>query len=219
LGGQTVPGLGSFIAGTVLVMVFIFGIVSLVSFAVPYMVLRIKDMKSEKPDPQIGVKSAMYFFFSNGIMVFLFGLTILVVDLLVSGDDFRARRQFGPGPGDDGLSEAKRIGLAFMVSGLIFALLHLGLVKGMTNDRNPASRRIFAGWRMAIHGMVVLTTLTALLVVYFQRDMGDLRTRKALWGVMLVWIPSWILQIVLVWFYSQPLYEPSRSENRSEWMR
>jgi len=192
-------------------------ITTLLSFAIPYAILRIRDVRSERPDPQMGLKAAMYFFFSIGIMLFLNGLTVLVWDLLV----IQPKRPL-LFPQMKGLDPIQRIAIAGMVSGLIFALLYLGLVKGMTNDRNPAARRMFAGWRMAFHGLVVIVVVTVLLAIYFQEDFGGERTldtRKGLWGVLLVWGPSWILHVVLVWFYSQPLYEPRRSDDRSEWQR
>jgi hypothetical protein len=206
-----VAGLEALFAGIAAVWAVILGVV-LLSFAIPYAVLRIRDIRSERPDPQIGMKAAMYFFFSIGIMLFLTGLTVLVVDLIVSPD----RR------GQTGLTENQRTSLALMVSGVLFAIIHLVLVKAATNDRNPAARRIFAGWRMAIHGMTVISLVTALLVIYFQKDFGGegtLRTRKTLWGMILIWVPSWVLHLVLVWFYSRPLYEPSRSPERPDWER
>jgi hypothetical protein len=211
LGGITVRGFEAMFAGFAAIYLVFLLLVPL-SLAVPYVVLRMRDARSERPDPQLGLKAAMYFFFSLGIMLFLSGLTTLVVDLLV--DEGRM-------PGG-GLTEAQRISFAFMVAGLIFTLLHLGLVKSMTNDRNPAARRMFMGWRMAIHGLVILSVITALLVIYFQKEFGGpgtLKLRKSLWGVLLVWLPSWILHLVLLWVYSRPLYEPRRAESDRDWDR
>jgi hypothetical protein len=197
-------------------MVSIYGMLFLglvLSLAVPYVVLRLRDSRSEKPDPQIGIKSALYFFFSVGILLFLNGLTALVVDLLVNTP--------AKVPGQ-GLTYMQRLSLAFMTSGALFALLHLGLVKATTNDRDRAPRRIFAGWRLAIHGIVVIFTTTILLVILFQKDFGGEAmkdARKALLGTLLVWVPSWILHLVLVGVYSMPRYEPSRSSGGVDWER
>jgi hypothetical protein len=220
VGGFAVPFIRELIGAVAVIWISLLVVVPL-SFAIPYAILRMRDTRSEKPDPQVGLKSAMYFFFSLGIMLFLFGLTMLVVDLIA-----RDRPELPPGMRrDEGLNETQRVSLALMVAGLIFTLLHLGLVKAMTNDRNPASRRMFAGWRSVIHGLVILVVVTVLLVIYFQKDFGGegtLRVRKQLWATLLVWTPSWILHLVLLWFYSRPLYEPSRTldrPDRPEWQR
>jgi hypothetical protein len=95
-------------------------------------------------------------------------------------------------------------------------LLHLVLVKSMTNDsRSYAARRMFAGWRLAVHGLVVVFALAALMMVLFQKDFGDKELRKAFFGMLLVWFPSWVLHLVLVGFYSRQLYTPSRTGD--EW--
>jgi hypothetical protein len=187
------------------IMVFV-----LISFAIPYAVLRMRDARSEKPDPKLGLKAAMYYFFSLGIMLILFGLTWLVMDFLMT--EQRPVDWFTP---------ERRVAVAFMISGLFFTIVHLALVKVMTNDRNPAARRMFAGWRMAIHGLVVISVVTGLLAIYIQKNYGDVpeRDRKGLWGVLLVWLPSWVIHLVLLWFYSQPLYEPRRSDSGPDWDR
>jgi hypothetical protein len=196
------PGF-EFIGGLVFVYTLILAASSLISLAIPYIVLRMRDSRSGTPDPQIGIKAALYYFFSVGIILFLTGLTTLIMDILVD-------KKAAPG---QGMNAVQRTSLGVMTSGAFFALLHLALIKGATNDRNPAARRIFAGWRLAIHGMVVVLTSTIFLGILFQKDFGgdSLKdVRRQLLGVLLVWVPSWVLHFVLVRVYSQPLYEPSR---------
>src|SRR5262249_49266382 len=83
--------------------------------------------------------------------------------------------------------------------GVILGALHLVLLKTLTNDGSAsAARRTFLGWRFAIHGLVVVTTLTALLVVLFQRDGGDRQTRDTLVAILFVWLPLWALHIMLL---------------------
>jgi hypothetical protein len=195
---------GSWLSGLIFIYILVLAGSMLVSLAVPYVVLRMRESRSASPDPQIGVKAALYFFFSFGIVLFLTGLTTFVMDLLV---DKR------PPAVAQGLNDVQRASLGVMVSGFFFAVLHLGLVKAMTNDRNPTARRTFAGWRLAIHGMVVILAVTTILGILFQKDFGgagleDLR--KQVLGVMMVWIPSWIIHLVLLGRHSRPLYEPSR---------
>jgi hypothetical protein len=195
-------GFESILASGIITYILLLAPFPLIALAIPYAILRYRDSRSERPDPQLGIKAALYFFFSLGIVLFLEGLTIIVVDLLLE------TRQQPPG---QGLTPNQRSGLGMIVAGLVVTLLHLVLVKTMTDDRAVATRRIFAGARLALHGMIVVIAFTALLVIVFQKDFGPKEVRKALFGVLLVWIPSWILHLVLVSFYSRRLYEPSRS--------
>jgi hypothetical protein len=214
-----------FLSGILLVTVFLqfvlLGAPALfLALAIPYAILRLRDTKNDKQDSQLGIKAALYFFFSVGILLFVSGLTTIVVDLLLESKalDLQPRDRFAP-PGlppapvpNPGLSDGQRTGLALMVAGVVIALLHLGLVKAMTNDsRSLATRRIFAGSRFAIHGIVIVMAFTSLLIVLFQKDFGPKDLRKALFGVLLVWIPSWALHLVLVAYYSRQLYEPTRT--------
>jgi hypothetical protein len=117
---------------------------------------------------------------------------------------------------EKGLNQVQRIGIALIIAGLVVALLHLALVKLITQDRPLAARRMFAGWRLVIHSIVVVSAFTVLLVVLLMKDdnegihRGLVETRKMMAGVLLVWVPSWVLHLVLVAYYSRPLYEPPR---------
>jgi hypothetical protein len=196
---------------TVILIGFAF---SLPSFAVPYLILRLRDSRNDRADTQLGLKSALYFLFSMGIILFIYGLTALVVDLLLD------HRVFNNPPlpivPQKGLTQMQRIGIALIVAGLVVALLHLALVKLITQDRAVAVRRMFAGWRLIIHSIVVVSAFTVLMIVLLMKDENEgvhrslVETRKMMFGVLLVWVPSWILHLVLLAYYSRPLYEPSR---------
>jgi hypothetical protein len=158
-----------------------------------------REGKTGDADPQIGVKTALHYFCSAGILMVLMGLTIVFVDLFTRED--RAM-QFGP-PGvgqrmravDD--SEAIRTGVAIMVTGFAFAVLH-GLLLTGTNDRKyPAARRAFTGTRLAIHGLVVLFCLTMLIVLLVQPRF-EFGTIKPFLAALLVWGPSWVVHLVLL---------------------
>jgi hypothetical protein len=100
-----------------------------------------------------------------------------------------------------------------MLSGIAFTFLHLGLVKALTRDDQwPAARRMFVGWRFAIQVLVVIVTSTFLLGVLFQKDFGDKEARKTLFGILLVWVPSWVIHLALLRIYSKDLYQPRRAE-------
>jgi hypothetical protein len=202
------------------IVFFLSFIFLLPSFAIPYLVLRLRDSRNEKQDPQLGLKAALYFLFSVGVLLFLYGLTTLVVDLLLDRQFFRPR-VIGGVPGapaaQKGLTPMQRIALALIIAGVVVSLLHLGLVKLITDDRALPARRMFAGWRLVIHSIVIVTTFTTLMILLLLKVEGAngekvlTELRKMMFGVLLVWIPSWVLHLVLLWFYSKPLFVPVRA--------
>src|SRR5437879_1585705 len=123
----------------------------LLSLAIPYAILRLRDAGSPKQDPQTGLKAGLYFFSNLALMILLSGFTVIIVDLLL--EDQQPQRLFereggGRLPGeqplqpDKSLSPAKRTGWALVLAGFVFFLLHFILVKAATNDRHfPAARR------------------------------------------------------------------------------
>lgn len=179
----------------------------LLSLAIPYGIIYLRNQQGMGRDPQIGIKVGLYFFFSLSILLALNGLTIFVVDALV---DSSARGVFDPDwPGggfpsgrSSGLSAAQRTAGAFIMAGILFTAIHLILIKTATNDHDwPATRRVFVGWRFAIHGLVVISAFTALLAVLFQKNMGDKDARLTLVGILIIWTPSWLLHFLLLWIY------------------
>jgi len=189
---QTV-GLVTLAAYVYLVLPFLLSVL-----LVGYLVLRMRDNRSEDHDPQLGLKAGLHFFFSLSILLLLSGLTVVVVDALTAEK---------AAPGSD-WRQAQRTGWALVVAGGLLSLLHFACLQAATNDRRwPAARRLFLGWRFAMHGLVVVAALTALVVVLFQKDFGDKDARKGLFGVLFVWLPSWVLHLALLCLYSG---EPSR---------
>lgn len=169
----------------------------LLMLAVPYAVLRVRD--SGPPDPQLGLKAGLYFFFSLAIFLVLNGLTIIAVDAILGADKH---------PGEMKLdSDAQKVGRALVASGFGFALLHLVLIKGLTRDSANEPRRIFAGCRFAVHGLVVFITVTILAVNLFLSewgeggDWGNKEVTRTVAGVLLVWVPSWALHLAFITLY------------------
>jgi hypothetical protein len=166
----------------------------LLSLVVPYVVLRLRDGRNELHDPQIGLKVVLHFFFSVGWLLGLTGLSVIIADIL------RSEIQF--------LSEAQRNGAAFLLSGLAFAILHYLLLRyGSNNGKWPATGRLYTGWRLAIHGIVVLAAITYLLQLLFQRDppaleakLAILETERTLYAILLVWGLSWVLHLGWIWW-------------------
>jgi hypothetical protein len=87
---------------------------ALLGLAIPYAVLKSRDARAEEHDPEIGLKSALYFIFSLAILIVLTGLTVLVVDALMESEDTsRNTPVFGqpppPKPAKE-FTEAQRVG-------------------------------------------------------------------------------------------------------------
>jgi hypothetical protein len=186
--------------GSAIGSLFILVPVLLICLAIPYAILRVRDARNATPDPQLGFKVAMHFFFSISLMLILTGLSVIVVDLLMP----RSPRDFGPPmPRDSFPNEAQRTAFALILSGLFFGLLHFVCIVTLTTEpfTSPV-RRTFLGCRFAVHGLVVMVAMTALLISVFQRDSGDFGgasyTRRFMLGVLLVWTPSWLVHVVLM---------------------
>jgi hypothetical protein len=185
---------------SVTIMFFVF--FSLPGLGIAYAVLKLQDARAEQHDPEIGIKAALYFIYSLSILVVLTGINILVVDALED------RPNLGPNRNVEGLTEGQRIGCGLIVAGLALGLLHLILIKAATNDsRWPAARRVFVGWRFAIHGVIVLTTFTVLVVLLFQRDVRWEQIKNVL-ATLVVWGPSWLIHLVLLRTYSNQRTTP-----------
>src|SRR5262249_1335065 len=83
-------------------------------------------------------------------------------------DNYRA------GPPPAALHAPQRPRAALFLAGLLGTGSPFALTRGLTNDnRWPATRRMFVGWRFAVHGLVVVFAFTALIVAIFQKDVTD----------------------------------------------
>ena len=126
--------------------------IALVAVAVPYAVMRMRDVRGEHHDPQLGLKVAYHFFFSLGILLILIGLTVNVADLIID-EKPAAGPQFGvpvmpvpvrANPKTDGrfLTPAMRTGWALASSGLVFSVV-FGLAPN--SARTSAGSRRYGG--------------------------------------------------------------------------
>jgi hypothetical protein len=197
------------VAGLPLAVLLVLGLVY------PYTVLRLRDSQNRRPDPQLGFKAAMYFFFSLAVLLVLTGLTILVVDFIWDLDLLGVVQRQGRGlfgQRGDFPNPAQRTGLAVLLSGAVFALVHFVVIVTLTRERGPAlARRTFLGWRFAVHGLVVLLALTGLLIVLFQKASAPTdEARRFFIGILIVWLPSWFLHFVLLRASSPSPVEPGR---------
>lgn len=178
----------------------------LLGLAIPYAVLRIRDSRSDDPDPQVGLKSALHFIYSLSILLIVTGITVLVVDALQEKNKQPVGRPgFGqPQPAAKPPTEfntQQRTACALIVSGFAIGLLHLLLILGFTNDRRrPEVRRVFVGWRMAIHAVMVLATFTLLVIQVFQKEV-QWESIKPTLGTLVVWGVSWVIHLVVLYIY------------------
>jgi hypothetical protein len=188
----------------------------LLSLAVVYGLLRSRDARSPAPDPHLGIKTVYYFAFSLSVLLALTGVTFIVSDAIEESDLFGAPSRpdvdpmFGPvgprrfGDGMRGSSDwrtAQRLGSALIVAGLAVGLLHAVLILTTTNDlRRPGVRRVFIGYRLAIHGVVNLTAFTMLMMQLFQKEDFSRDVMSPVLAVLLIWGPSWIVHLVLLNF-------------------
>jgi hypothetical protein len=185
----------------------------LLGLAIPYAILHVRDSRGVERDPQLGLKTVMYFFFSLCILLVLTGITIIAVDTVretKQGMGAQPRPAVvgmppppaRPGP-DVWFNSTKRNAAALMFAGFSFGLLQFVLIKTMTNDRRwPLPRRVFGGWRLAFSGLVVLTALTWLSFLFFQEAMQP-DALKDPFAVLVVWGPAALVDLVLLRVRSQ----------------
>ena len=176
----------------------------LLGLAIPYAILHYRDSRGVERDPQLGLKTALYFFYSVCVLLFLVGLSILVVDSLREMQLFGPRAGGGFGrPPSSGFTPFKRSGAAFMFAGFSFGLVQFVLIHMATNNRKwPLVRRVFGGWRMAIAGMVVLTMFTILVQTLFQENVQP-DTIQDVFAILFVWTPAWLVDLILLRTRSQ----------------
>jgi hypothetical protein len=182
--------------------------VLLLALAIPYAVLRLRAQKNEEQDPQLGLRTALHFFFSLSVLLVLNGLTIIAVDFV------RDRNPPVPRPGfpqrqqnfalQDEYTDAKRAGVGLILGGVVFGIIHLVLLTTVTRDRRwPEARRLFNGWRLAIHGLVILAVFTWLMIALQQRVV-PMETVRSLLAALLIWVPAWTVDLVLLRWRSRP---------------
>src|SRR5262249_23219051 len=88
--------------------------VLLVTLAIPYAILRIRDGRNRTPDPHLGFKVAMHYFFPLSVLLILYGLTAVVVDMMARTAD----QPFGP-DADEFPTDAQRAGFGMILSGAV----------------------------------------------------------------------------------------------------
>jgi len=178
-------------------MLVVFNLIplALAGMVVSYLALRMKPVTPpDEADNQVGLKSALYMIYSIGILMVLIGMTQLVVDLITQAEWFtKSMDRLGK------YGAYHRQIYAMMLSGFVFAFFHLLLILGYTNNyRQPAVSKFWIGWRFAIASLVVLSTTTMLIFTCIISDSPPEKAIQAELGVLIVWIPSWLLHLVFL---------------------
>lgn len=207
---------------------------TLAALAVAYLALRFRDAREEIADPELGIKAAYHAFLTAGILLALSGLSLSVIDLLseaFEGNDHRPQQQqFNPNfPGrpvpppariDDSPFDrvSQRVALPLVVSGVLFSLVSLLLIRLGTNEPHyPAARRTFGGVRLAIAGLIVMVAGTLAVEVLFRKDNGLATTRPyaVAIGLLMVWLPTAAIQLFVLKRYAKlPYYVPPKPKKR-----
>jgi hypothetical protein len=171
------------------------GLFLLLSLLFGYVHLGRELQSARGSDPQLGLKTILHYFFSVAVLLALTGASMILGDLLYPDSEYG--------------SDAQRGGAALLIVGSGFAVLHFFLLLRGTNDRLlPAAGRFFTGWRLAIHGFVVVgaTAWLAMLLLqkmprtFAERELLAIR-QHYLYGVLLVWGPSWVAHLIWYWRY------------------
>jgi hypothetical protein len=218
--------------GQALALGVFFAPIVLLALAIPYAVLRVQDSTRPEHDPQLGLKTALYFMYSLSILMILIGLTIYAIDLGLNrfgavNEELKVREAPQGAPQgkrlvlekaarkDLGtylteLSPVKRTSYALIVAGLVFFFFHLVVIVGWTNQRRwPEARRVFVGWRFAIHSLVVFSDVTVVIWYLFQKD-PERDWLVRMFAILAVWLPSWILHLILLRLYRGIGSKPKR---------
>lgn len=222
-GGLVVLGLMPFVLG---------------GLAVAYVALRVRDARAEPADPQLGLKAACYSFLTAGILLALSGVSIAVIDLLGEAMDGKQPQQqpqpqfnpqFGPKviprpapppaqPNDPFDTVSQRVAWPLVISGTLFALGSLLVIRVATNDaRFPAVRRTFAGMRLAVAGLTAMVGVTYLILLLFQKEgnLPNTRPYASALGTIIIWAPTAIIHLVFVKSYSNlPYFVPPKEKKK-----
>jgi len=207
---------------------------ALAGLAVAYVSLRIRDARADPPDPELGVKAAYYTFLTAGIFLALTGLSLSVIDFL--GEAFEGQQarqpqpqfnpQFNPQQGrflpppqqqqpkpDDPFDRvSQRVAWPLVVSGVLFSLLSLLLIKAGTNDaRFPSARRTFVGFRLVVAGLNVMIAVTLVIELLFQKDLPSTRPYSTAIGLLIIWLPTTAIHLFLIKQYAKlPYFVPPK---------
>jgi hypothetical protein len=196
-----------------------------------YALLRYRDAHNPVKDPHIGIKTALHYFLTTSVFMVLIGASFVAHDVMTKGAKKAIREANQAKPvkaeeDDEFMTRQVRSGLAMATTGGAFALLNFVLLLISTNDlRWPMARRVFVGYRFAIHSLVVILIVSFLINLLFENPYpkgADDKQKESIdrdqhlkymeWlSFLVVWGPSWILHLILLRLYSAQAVTPAAS--------
>ncbi len=152
---------------------------------VPYIVLRLRDSRQARHDPQLGIKVALHFLLTVGILIGALGATIVLTEIIGTSEDL----------GETGM----RFGAAFLIAGMILSGLYIWIILVRTNDRRwPSARRTFAGIRFIIEGLVFAAGVCGVLVMILSKDESMRSEGSPYIAMMIIWGIAWVVELVVL---------------------
>ncbi|QEL16086.1 hypothetical protein [Limnoglobus roseus] len=208
-----------------------FGLLTIVGAGLPtvlmivalvYVALRVRDARSDTPDPDLGLKTVYWMLYTFGVLTFHVGLTVLAVHVVQGGSADSpplppVRPQFPlnigqpPPPPATEWSAVSRTGWAFITAGVVVAgAFYLTGTRGTRNREWPTVQRVFTGGRIALAGTVSILAFLALIVIVFQKDEASSGVYETCLGILAVWLPSLAIHIFLFrWGGTPPYHVPA----------
>jgi len=196
---------------------------------VAYVVLRYRDAHNPVKDAHIGIKTVLHCFLSSSVFLMLIGGSTVLNDVMTKKlREELTRPVLAEKPKDkqqeEFLTDNVRRGLATATTGGMFALLTFIILLMGTNDlRWPMVRRVFVGYRFAIHFVMVIMLTSRLVELSFMReitqaaggrDADTLKKERELQfldniSYLAVWGASWLLHLILIRLYSAQSVVPA----------
>jgi len=146
-----------------------------VCISVPYVILRIRDARHARRDPQVGMKVTLHFMVSVGQSIVWIGATFGLAELIA---------------GTDADLDDRNAGIAMLFGGLIITTVYRLLIAFRTNDaRWPIVRRTFIGFRFMMAAMISAFGLCGTLVLVLvpaaaeRMEASDYIAMLAVWSV------------------------------------
>jgi hypothetical protein len=149
-----------------------------------YLVARWRANRDPAPDPQLGLKFAIYYFGTMALQLGLVGLTMLIYTLVKPNDEF-----------GDSKGESFRVALGMILpAGAVFGG-HLALLLRTNDKASPGVKRLFYGFNLMLVGLCGFVALVASCQALFHKGSTDgmghfagsaLFVYGTLWG-LLVW--------------------------------
>ncbi len=161
-----------------------------VMLAAPYLVLRLRDARNSRRDPQLGLKVALHFLMSTGLLIGITGATVALAAIIEGADP----SGFGPSP-----AETRQRGFALLIAGSLIMGLYAWAIASRTNDRRwPAVRRTYCGIRFIVEGLVFITGVCGVLVLVMSPDSDAHSEGSQFVAMLIIWGVAMTVELLLL---------------------